>query len=273
MPKPIAPRPPRTPAPLGRSPLPASTAGLPPLGPGYEAVLDEALDRLGLDRSPGARQAIADQVRLLLAWNAAINLTAVRDPAAIAREHVVDSLTAVPILRHLGPPAPSLLDLGSGAGYPGLPLGLVLGARRVGLVESIGKKARFLSAAAGAARSALLAHGEVPVPFEVLASRAETLAADPAQRGRWDFVTVRAVGPLERLVGLGFPFLRSSGHLVAWKRDAGDGRLSTECRVAAGAIEAAGGGPVRLEPVAMAGLEDHRLVIVARTRPVGGPPR
>lgn len=273
MPQPIPPRPPSARPPSPRPPLPASTAGLPPLRPGYEAVLDEALDRLGLDLSPGARRAIADQVRLLLAWNAAINLTAVRDPAAIAREHVVDSLTAVPILRRLGPSAPSLLDLGSGAGYPGLPLGLTLGARRVGLVESIGKKARFLSTAVAAAGAALVAQGEVPVPFEVLASRAETLAADPAQRGRWDLVTVRAVGPLERLVGLGFPFLRSSGHLVAWKRDAGDGRLSAELRLAGGAIEAAGGGPVRVEPVTMAGLEDHCLVIVARTRPVGGPPR
>ncbi|MGH2467063.1 MAG: 16S rRNA (guanine(527)-N(7))-methyltransferase RsmG [Candidatus Limnocylindrales bacterium] len=272
MPQPIAPRPPQTRSPLARSPLPASTVGLPPLEPGYQAVLDQALEGLGLDLSPGAREAIADQVRLLLAWNAAINLTAVRDPEAIAREHVVDSLTAAPVLRRLGPPTPSLLDLGSGAGYPGLPLGLALGARRVGLVESIGKKARFLAAGVAAARTALLAQGEVPVLFEVLADRAETLAADPAQRGRWDFVTVRAVGPLERLVGLGFPFLQPGGYLVAWKRDAGDGRLRAELRIAAGAIEAAGGGPLRVEPVTVAGLEDHRLVIVARSRPVGDPP-
>src|SRR6185295_6018856 len=91
-----------------------------------------------------ARAAIGDHVRLLLAWTAAINLTAIRDPVAAAREHVLDSLAALPLLRARG--TPDLLDLGSGGGFPGVPLAIGLPRARTVLVESVGKKATFLAA-------------------------------------------------------------------------------------------------------------------------------
>ena len=94
-----------------------------------------------------------DHVRLLVAWNAQINLTALRTPEQIARNHVLDSLIAQPALSRFR--STSLLDLGSGAGFPGLPLAVVMPLKRVALVDSIGKKARFLDVAAQEARRAL----------------------------------------------------------------------------------------------------------------------
>ncbi len=94
------------------------------------------------------RAAIDGHVRLLLAWTAAINLTAIRDPGEVAVAHVLDSLTAVPLLRSAGIDA--FVDLGSGGGLPGLPLAIALPARRALLVESTGKKARFLETAVAA---------------------------------------------------------------------------------------------------------------------------
>ena len=133
-----------------------------------------------------------------MAWNEAINLTALRQPELIARGHVLDSLTGAVIVQMLPsrPPSPgrSMLDLGSGGGFPGLPLAFAVGAERAALVDSVNKKAAFLRAASAAASSAFTAAGESPPVFEVLAERAEDLARLPEQRAGWPVVVARAVG-------------------------------------------------------------------------------
>jgi len=114
-------------------PLPTRVDGLPDLPATYAAALDPALTALGVALEPPARRAIDDHVRLLLAWNAAINLTAVRDPAEIAVRHVADSLTGLAALRAAG--ADRFVDLGSGGGFPGIPLAAALPADRALLVD------------------------------------------------------------------------------------------------------------------------------------------
>ncbi len=135
-----------------REPLPTRVRDLPPMTAGdlagLQSDLAAGLAGLGLSSlAPDVRTRLIDHVRLLLAWNEAINLTAIRSPEAALREHVLDSLAAVPVLR--GRALDALLDLGSGGGFPGIPLALVLPARRTLLVESVAKKAAFLTAAAG----------------------------------------------------------------------------------------------------------------------------
>ena len=108
-----------------RRALPLDAASLAPMGDDYEAALDTGLLELGLLDTPaasrGARRAYQAHARLLRDWNAAINLTAIRDDAEMARRHVCDSLSAVPRLLRLTRPRSALLDIGSGGGYPGLP--------------------------------------------------------------------------------------------------------------------------------------------------------
>jgi 16S rRNA (guanine527-N7)-methyltransferase len=161
---------------------------------GYHSSVRAGLNAVGaaaLDEDRLA--AIADHVRLLLAWNDAINLSGIREPEAIAREHVLDSLSALTLLRRAG--VTEFLDIGSGAGYPGLPLAVALPATRAVLVESIAKKARFLSAAVAAVGLA--------DRVAVAATRAETLAANTAYRGRWQAVLARAVADLTELAERG----------------------------------------------------------------------
>jgi hypothetical protein len=106
-----------------RAPLPADPSLCPPLAPTTTARFDAGCLALGLgDLPPGARDAILGHLRLLLAWTAAVNLTAIRDPDAAVTGHLLDSLAAVPLLRAAG--VTRFLDLGSGGGYPGLPLAL-----------------------------------------------------------------------------------------------------------------------------------------------------
>ncbi|MET1231839.1 MAG: 16S rRNA (guanine(527)-N(7))-methyltransferase RsmG [Candidatus Limnocylindrales bacterium] len=269
-----------------RAPLPTDPNLCPPIEPDFAVALDAALRSIGIELRPGVRAGIEAHVRLLLAWNAAINLTAIRMPAAIALDHVADALTAISIVRAMGiVKRPALLDLGSGAGYPGLPLALALPARRVTLVDSVAKKARFLQVA-GAAAVSVVEHGGEPAPqLEVLAQRAEVLAYDRRHRGRQDLVTARAVGSLTELVELGLPFLRRGGRLVAWKRAGVDQTLpadhsphrrpgaverptlADELADAERLLSVLGGVLEGVEAVRVPGLEDHRLVVVRADHP------
>jgi len=234
-----------------REPLPTRVQDAPALSSGYGLALERGLAALGLALDSTARAAIDGHARLLLAWTRAINLTAVREPAAVATGHVVDSLTAVARLGTIG--AERILDLGSGGGYPGLPIAAALPDATVTLLEPIGKKATFL-------RTVVEATG-LADRVTVVTARAEALATDPDRRGSWSTVTARAVGPTADLVELAFPLLARDGVLVAWKR----GDLNAELAAARRAIDALGGGTLEVHDVAVDGLPGHRLVIATRT--------
>lgn len=215
--------------------------------------MSDGLADLGLRLDESGRARIEDHLRLLLAWTSAINLTGIRDPLAAVTGHVLDSLTAVRVIREA--PADRLLDLGSGGGYPGLPLAIALPADAL-LVESVGKKARFLETVVAATNLG----GRIAVAV----SRAETLASDPRHRETWPLVTVRAVASLAVLVELAFPLLSEGGRLIAWKR----GDIAAEMTAARRAAEALGGGRLESRPVTAPGLEDHLLVVATKTGPV-----
>ena len=244
-----------------REPLPTRIDATPPLPAAYDDALRAGLDRLAIRLDPTERAAIDGHVRLLLAWNAAINLTALRDPVAVATLHVIDSLTALAPLRARG--ARRLLDLGSGGGFPGIPLAIGLGAEETLLVDSVAKKARFLGTAVAAIG--------LDARIAVHTGRAETLAAEPAGRERWPVVTARAVAGLAELVELAFPLLETGGCLVAWKR----GDLRPELAAAERALAALGGGRLETFDASLGGLlPGHRLVVATkRGRTPAGFPR
>lgn len=152
--------------------------------------------------------------------------------------------------------AEGLLDLGSGGGYPGLPLAAVLRPARTLLVNSIAKKVGFLRTVSQATGLA----GRVAAE----AVRAEALARDRRDREAWPIVTVRAVASLAELVEIALPLVCPGGILVAWKREP----LEDELAAAAPALGALRAGSVTVHEVAVPGLEGHRLVIVPRGGPI-----
>ena len=238
-----------------REPLPSRVEGLPELPPEALAELDRGLVLLGLTDLPGeSRRVLVDHLRLLAAWNEAINLTAIRDPLAAVRLHVLDSLTAVGVLRAHGVDA--IVDLGSGGGFPGIPLAVALPARRALLVDSVAKKARFLAAAVDGLGLA----GRV----EAFTGRAEELAADRRHRDRWPAVVARAVGSLAEVVEIGLPLVAPDGLLIAWKR----GDLGPELGAAEATLAALGGGPASVVPTdPELGLDGHVLVVTTKLGP------
>ena len=231
---------------MTREPLPTDPRELPPLPAEYDDALEDGLGALGIRLAPGTRRAIDDHVRLLLAWTTRINLTAVRSPVEVARLHVVDSLTAVPLLREAG--SRTLLDIGSGGGMPGIPLALAVPMEDSLLVDSVAKKVRFLETAARAIGGT--------DRIRAVAARSEALARDPVHRERWGVVTARAVAPLGELVELAFPLLRVGGLLVAWKRGDIDDELDDARRV----LGTLGGGAFGLVDPGVPSLPGHRLV-------------
>ena len=230
-----------------REPLPTRVTATPALPPSYHDAVDAGLRALGLSLTPDARAAVDGQARLLLAGTVAINLTAIRDPAAVALAHVIDSLAAVPVMRERG--VDRFIDLGSGGGYPGLPIAAALPAARAVLLEPIRKKAAFLSTVIDAV--------ELASTVEAAPVRAEALAADRRHRGRWPAVTARAVASLGDLIELALPLLEPGGILVAWKR----GDLEAEWRGAERALVALGGRTLETHPVRVPGLDGHCLVV------------
>ncbi len=262
-----------------RRELPTDPDTLAAMGEAFDETIAEGLRELGLLGTPAAgpvaRRSYEAHARLLRDWNAAINLTAIREPADIARRHTCDSLSAVRQLSQMVRPRATLLDLGSGGGYPGLPLAAALPLSRVGLLDSVGKKARFLSVA-GAAVAAILAEdgGEASEAngidnplIEAIAERAEDLADEADHRGAWDLVVARAVGSLAEVIELGLPLTRVGGVVVAWKREEERGGLRAELRDAGSIIRATGGGRPEVATVDVASLPGHLLVFVSKERP------
>jgi len=134
---------------------------------------------------------------LLLKWNARTNLTAIRDPQEIVRRHFGESLFAA---RYLDPATPTLLDFGSGAGFPGLPIALLRPDIQVTLAESQNKKATFLREAVRTLRLAT----------EVWPARVESMAAER----RFHTVTLRAVDNMEAALPVARMRVAAGGRLV-----------------------------------------------------------
>ena len=183
----------------------------------------------------------------LVDWNRRVNLTAITGYEDVQVRHFLDSLTAVLAAR--SPAGLSVIDIGTGAGLPGIPLKIAFPGLRLILLESTAKKVKFLEHLV-----AVLALDDI----EVAKGRAEELGHDPRYRERFDLVLCRAVAALPALVELGLPFAAIGGRLVAWKK--GDiGREVEESGKAVSVLGGAFGEPVN---VAIDGLRDGRCLVV-----------
>ncbi len=165
--------------------------------------LEEMLGDIGLGEVPSL-EAMINHLDWVLDINERLNLTRITDPSGALRLHILDSLVALPELE--ASPAGPLLDLGSGAGFPGVPLGLATG-RETTLVDSVAKKMHalqgYLDAAGMAGR------------FRTSTLRAESLATESPTK--WAAVSARAVTHLASLVELAAPLLIQGGTLIALK--------------------------------------------------------
>ena len=168
----------------------------------HDSLLDKlanGLNALPLELDANVQSRLIDFIRLLVKWNRAYNLTAVRQPEQMVTRHLLDSLVIGPYLQ-----GPSILDVGTGAGLPGIPLALAYPDHHFTLLDSNGKKIRFVTQAV-----AELGLANV----DVIQSRVE--AFQPA--GRFDTITARAYASIEELVSQTKHLLADGGQYLIMK--------------------------------------------------------
>jgi len=193
----------------------------------------------------------------LLDWNKKFNLTAITDYRAVQVKHFLDSLTVISVFseERLNKPCLNIIDIGTGAGFPGIPLKIILPQVRLTLLDSTAKKATFL---VHMVKKMQLSD------VDVVVGRAEEMAHLPVYRQQFDLVVSRAVAPMSALIEMTLPFCRIGGKLVAHKK----GEIEQEIEKANRAIDIMGGKFARMEKVDIEELGEERcLVVIEKVRP------
>ena len=152
--------------------------------------------------------------RLLIDWNERINLTAITEPEEVVKKHFKDSLAALPLLSK----GAKVADIGTGAGFPGIPLLIMRPDLKLTLVDSLRKRVTFLETVLE----------ELDLEAECLHMRAEDFGRLPAHRATYDFIVTRAVSSLPILIELTVPLLKVGGKSICYKGDPAEELLSSQ---------------------------------------------
>ncbi len=212
-----------------------------------EQFIKEASDLIGRKLSDSQINAFRIYEQELLEWNEKINLTAIRENTQIRRKHFLDSLTCLQVFADKRPTR--IIDIGSGAGFPGIPLKIILPEMKLTLVESIGKKVRFCQHVAEQLKMENI---------NIIQGRAEDLGQSNDHRERYDWAVARAVAGLPILVEYLLPFVRLGGGVIAQKGE----NAPAEVQQSQHAIHILGGNLRQIIPVTIPGVADGRFLVV-----------
>lgn len=204
-------------------------------------------EKLNLKLSQQQAAAFSLYEKELLEWNEKFNLTAIRDAEGVRVKHFLDSLTCIQELKSIVPNR--LIDVGTGAGFPGLALKILFPSMRLTLVESVGKKAGFCKHMAE-----LLKLENV----EVLSLRAEEVGQLSAHREKYDWAVARAVANLPILLEYLLPLVRVGGAILAQKGET----AHAEAQAAEKASHLLGGRLKHITPLTLPGVVEERFLVV-----------
>ena len=209
--------------------------------------LKSGAGKLGIELTPAQLDQFEMFYRDLITWNKHINLTRITDYEEVQLKHFLDSLTVLTAIDFRDDLR--VIDIGTGAGMPGIPLKIVSPGIKLTLLEATGKKVKFLEHVIGK-----LGLGNV----EIILGRAEEVGRDARYREKFDLVLSRAVAPLPSIVELALPFCEVGGLCVALKK----GNIEAEIQQSFKAIDLMGGCLREVKPVALEGLDDKRCLVV-----------
>jgi len=211
--------------------------------------LESGAQKLGLHLSPGQLEQFEVYYSELVDWNKRINLTSITDYEEVQIKHFLDSLTVAMAINPKDAGSLRVIDVGTGAGLPGIPLKILLPDIRLTLLEATAKKAKFL----------LHLIDRLGLDnVEIAVGRAEEAAHKPQYREKFDLVLSRAVASLPVLVELTLPFCIAGGRFVAQKK----GDIEQEVKKSEKAIAAMGGRLSEIRPIELEELGDKRYLII-----------
>ncbi|MHB0998711.1 MAG: 16S rRNA (guanine(527)-N(7))-methyltransferase RsmG [Armatimonadota bacterium] len=223
-------------------------------------LLASGADEMGITLSDSQLDQFDVYTSMLLEWNQKFNLTRITDPQEIVIKHYLDSLSVLSFMDMTG--KVSLIDIGTGAGFPGIPLKIVCPDMKVILLDSMRKRLSFLEAV-----SQELGLSDVAT----LHARAEDAAKDKVHRDKYDFAVSRAVARLNTLVELCLPFCRVGGRFISYKGP----ESGPEIEESAGAVRLLGGVKEKVGQLMLPHSDIQRtLIVIKKIRPApSGYPR
>lgn len=212
--------------------------------------LTEKAKNIGVKIKPGQAEQFQKYMELLLEWNEKMNLTAITEPSAIVEKHFVDSLTLLNALDIKQ--GAKLIDVGTGAGFPGIPLKIMRPDLELTLLDSLNKRLNFLGAVCE----------ELGISSVRVHKRAEEAGLERTMREAYDVAVARAVAPMQILCEYCIPLIKMKGYFIAMKGPA----AAEELKEAGWAIELLGGSEPQAVPVTLPEGEEREILIVRKTR-------
>lgn len=215
----------------------------------FAEILKNAAEEYGISLSDTQLRQFDRYQELLVEWNQKMNLTALTEPKDVAIKHMIDSVSVYD--EKWFSEGMSVIDVGTGAGFPGLPLKILCPSLKVTLLDSLNKRVKFLETVVS----------ELGLSDIVCVhARAEEAARQKQYREKFDAVVSRAVARLPILAEYDLPFVRVGGFFAAMK----GAKYEEEAEEAKKAVKLLGGGEPVLREIKLPGLEDKRGIIYIR---------
>ena len=213
----------------------------------FKAKLKEEAMQFGIELSEKQQDNFYNYMKLLLDWNEKINLTAITEPKEVITKHFVDSLSITPYINEND----RILDIGTGAGFPGIPLKIVLEKNEITLLDSLNKRINFLNEVIEKLdlKNIQAVHG-----------RAEEFNKIDENRENYDIIVSRAVAKLNVLLEYMLPFVKLNGRCICMK----SADIDEELKEAENAIKILGGEIEKIDEITLKNTDIKRKIIVIK---------
>lgn len=214
----------------------------------FEESLRKELNLLSIELKENQLNQFYDYFQLLIEWNKLMNLTAITEMDEVITKHFVDSLSLIKAVEEIGTKDYRIIDVGTGAGFPGIPLKIVFPELRITLMDSLNKRINFLNEVIS--RLGL-------EKIEAIHGRAEDLGRDPLHREQYDLCVSRAVANLSTLSEYCMPFAKVGGYFIPYK----SGKIEEELGAAKHAIFLLGGSVKEVKTFLLPGTDAERSLV------------
>jgi 16S rRNA (guanine527-N7)-methyltransferase len=216
-----------------------------------ERLKADTQELIGITLSPNQLSLLENYQKELQIWNDRFNLTAIHEPEKIQTKHFLDSFSTWLVMKNT--PVKRIIDIGTGAGFPGIPIKILFPETELVLVDSVGKKTDFCQHIV----DKLELQG-----VKVIHDRVERLARDPEFREQFDWAVARAVANLSTLAEYMLPFVRVGGLMLSMKGDQGP----FEAQQAQQALSVLGGDLQQVKRITLPGVTEDRFLITIGKR-------